>query len=141
MTFALYKLKNKILIFNIIAILTTCSAICYSVYLYYPTFLTTSYDRCCTYFNLDNVPLVLVDDLYSQGEDVFAFGEKVYFLGGLNDSDLTSLHRNMIENGAVEATNNICLIKKRHNVIGVFKLYMNNSPYQVIVSYKKLKSR
>ena len=139
MRLALDKFNINTFILYLAVILIICSGICYAAYWYYPTFLTTSYDRCYTYFNLDNIPIISIDELYSQGEDVFAFGEKVYFLGGLNEVDVTNLHRNMIENGGVEAADNISLIKKRHNVTGVFKLYMNDTPYQVIVSYKEVK--
>ena len=88
----------------------------------YPRFLTSSYMRCFTFFSLDNVPLVLVDELYSQGEDVFAFGEKIYFWGGLNEEQLTTLSRYMIEKGGIETNGDICLVKKRHEIVGKFKL-------------------
>lgn len=105
----------------------------------YPQFLTASDTRIFTYFNLKIIPVKLVDQLYSQGEDVFAFGEKVYYLGGLNEKHINSLRRDMIEKGGVETDDNVCLIKKRHNILGEFKLYRSKAPYQVIVSYKEIK--
>lgn len=105
----------------------------------YPQILASSYMRCLSYFNLDKVPLILVDQLNSQGEDVFAFGEKTYFWGELNEKQLGSLYIDLVEKGSTESYDNACLIKKRYNIIGEFKLYRDKSPYQVTVSYKEIK--
>ena len=106
----------------------------------YPQFLTTSYSRCSLYFNLDNVPYVLVDQLKNQGKDVFAFGESIYFFWGLDESQVNALSKDMIKKGAIETSDKIVLTKQRGEIVGEFKLFKGDSPAQIIVSYKELNS-
>lgn len=127
-------MKKTVILITFCALLLLAASLI-SRWYYSPKILASTPNHIAKFFGLPSEVVsdfIVMDELLSQGQTCFSFGERVYWLKFNNPQ---SLREYMIESGAENIDSTLILIKELGNYHGELNLKSNNT---AILVYKEI---